>query len=413
MQKVIDGKVPYAFVAGDSLAKLREMPEGSVDLVFGSPPYEDARLYGELGFALAGEKWVEWMVQFFQAAVPVTRGLVALVVGHGKTKGFKWSSTPSKLEADLDRMGFHLRAPGVFGRVGIFGSGGPDYFRHDIEWIVTVQNTKFAQRIGSGGPRLPWSNNVACGHVPVYGPGGEASYRTTSGRRVDQWGGSSTPNKGADRNGSRNGSRRKDGDRQESGRPSHRTSAQRRKDGHRDDKEYRPPALANPGNVAEEMYTAEEVRELLSGLEGSLVSKGAVGGGHMGHKLAHDNEAPFPLWLAERYVLSFCPPNGIVLDPFCGSGTTIHAAHENKRRGIGIDLRAGQVQLAKRRLAGVTPRMFVESDDEYLRRLEAKAAEAKGEADHPKPSKKARSRRGVAGDPVRHPGELAAASDPE
>jgi len=387
-----------AFVAGDCLDKLREMPEGSVDLVFGSPPYEDARIYGELGFDLAGEKWVEWMVQFFQAAVPVTRGLVALVVGHGKTKGFQWSATPSLLEADLHRAGFHLRAPGVFGRVGIFGSGGPDYFRHDIEWIVTVQNTKFAHRIGSGGPRLPWSNNVACGHVPVYGPGGEASYRTTSGRRVNQWG-----------NESRSGARGKDDKRQKTGRPSH----MRQPDGSRSTQEYHPPILANPGNVAEETYTAQEVRDLISALEGSQVSKGSVGGGHMGHKMAHDNEAPFPLWLAERYVLSFCPPGGIVLDPFAGSGTTIHAAHENGRRGIGIDLRAGQVQLAKRRLAGVTPRMFVESDDEYLRRMEDKAAEAKGQADHPKPGKKARRRRGVAGDPVRDPGELAPPPDAE
>ena len=367
---MIGGEASHCFVAGDSLEVLGGMPEGSVDLIFGSPPYEDARTYGELGYETAGQDWVDWMVRFFAAAVPVTRGLVALVVGHGKTKRYKWSATPSLLEADLHRAGFHLRAPGLFDRIGIFGSGGPDYFRHDFEWIVTVQNTKYATHQGRGGPRLPWSNNVACGHAPLYGPGGAASYRTTSGRRINQWGGSNTKNKGAGKDGDRNktGQRRPSGEKQTRDRPSHVSTTAVAKRG------YVPPTKANPGNVAGETYTAEEVREIVSGVESSLVCSGNVGFGHMGDKAAHENEAPFPLWLARRYVLSFCPPGGLVLDPFSGSGTTVHAAVENKRRGIGVDMRVGQVELARRRMRGVSPLLFVESDDEYQLRAEAKLA---------------------------------------
>ena len=33
-----------------------------------------------------------------------------------------------------------------------------------------------------------------------------------------------------------------------------------------------------------------------------------------------------PIEIIEKYIHHFCPPNGIVLDPFCGSGTTGTAA---------------------------------------------------------------------------------------
>jgi hypothetical protein len=89
---------------------------------------------------------------------------------------------------------------------------------------------------------------------------------------------------------------------------------------------YLPPVLANPGNVIQQTYTADEVAALLAGA-GSVVHCN-VGGGQMGHPLTHDNEAPFPLSLAAFFVKSFCPPGGVVADCFLGSGTTAHAALE-------------------------------------------------------------------------------------
>lgn len=75
----------------------------------------------------------------------------------------------------------------------------------------------------------------------------------------------------------------------------------------------------------------------------------------MGANEAHNNEAPFPQQLAEFFVRSFCPPDGVVLDPFSGSGTTAAAAIANGRRAIGIDIRQDQIDLARIRLLG-TPR---------------------------------------------------------
>ena len=70
----------------------------------------------------------------------------------------------------------------------------------------------------------------------------------------------------------------------------------------------------------------------------------------MGHPLAHENEAPFPETLAEFFVRSFCQPGGLVLDPFCGSGTVLAVAKKHGRQAIGIDIRQSQVDLTRRRL---------------------------------------------------------------
>src|SRR5215510_10804534 len=44
-----------------------------------------------------------------------------------------------------------------------------------------------------------------------------------------------------------------------------------------------------------------------------------------------------PLKLLELLMNATCPPNGVVLDPFCGSGTTLVAAMRSGRGYIGID----------------------------------------------------------------------------
>jgi DNA modification methylase len=50
------------------------------------------------------------------------------------------------------------------------------------------------------------------------------------------------------------------------------------------------------------------------------------------------NTAPFPDQLVERCLEIGCPPEGIVLDPFAGSGTTVRVAVSSGRPAIGIDL---------------------------------------------------------------------------
>lgn len=111
-----------------------------------------------------------------------------------------------------------------------------------------------------------------------------------------------------------------------------RQATNRQKDGTRKDTTYNDPDICNPGNVI----------------------KGLVGCGGLGWKDAHENEAPFPEWLAEFFIRSFCEPGGTVLDPFSGSGTTVSVAVKNGRNGVGVDARESQVWLGETRLMGMT-----------------------------------------------------------
>jgi DNA modification methylase len=60
--------------------------------------------------------------------------------------------------------------------------------------------------------------------------------------------------------------------------------------------------------------------------------------------------ASYPMDLCRIPVLATCPPNGTVLDPFCGTGTTLMAALALGRSGIGIDVSRTYTDMTKARL---------------------------------------------------------------
>jgi site-specific DNA-methyltransferase (adenine-specific) len=57
-----------------------------------------------------------------------------------------------------------------------------------------------------------------------------------------------------------------------------------------------------------------------------------------------------PQALLERIISASTNPGDVVLDPFCGCGTTIHAAQKLDRQWIGIDITYLAINLIKRRL---------------------------------------------------------------
>jgi DNA methylase len=297
---------------GDCLKVLKKLKPASVDLVFGSPPYEDARLYLENGEDLQisrkTKEWVDWMVEVYKESLRVCKGLVAFVVGHGKGAR-DWSAAPAFLICALKEAGITVRSPCWYHRHGIMGSGGNDWLRADLEWIICTTNDT---------EKLPWSNNVACGKPPKYGPGGPPSHRRIDGKRVNDL-------MQAEGISKRDAARRL-------GVKSTNTSGHKNGDVVSLKVHYVPPERSNPGNVI----------------------SGTVGGGQMGSDLAHDNEAPFPEWLADFFVRSFCPPEGKVFDPFGGSGTTLSVAIKTGRKFVSCDMRMSQIELMfKRRIEAV------------------------------------------------------------
>jgi len=63
-------------------------------------------------------------------------------------------------------------------------------------------------------------------------------------------------------------------------------------------------------------------------------------------KESHQHPAIFPEQLAEDHILSWSNEGDIVLDPFCGSGTTCKMAKKNNRHYIGIDISKEYCDLA-------------------------------------------------------------------
>lgn len=62
-----------------------------------------------------------------------------------------------------------------------------------------------------------------------------------------------------------------------------------------------------------------------------------------------------PVALLSMLVQACSPPGGVVLDPCCGSGTTLVAAIQNGRRAIGFDRNPDAVTLTRRRVASTLP----------------------------------------------------------
>lgn len=64
--------------------------------------------------------------------------------------------------------------------------------------------------------------------------------------------------------------------------------------------------------------------------------------------------ATFPPKLIEPCILAGAEPGGVVLDPFCGSGTTGVVAIENGRKFLGIEINQEYVSMAEGRIEKVS-----------------------------------------------------------
>lgn len=63
-----------------------------------------------------------------------------------------------------------------------------------------------------------------------------------------------------------------------------------------------------------------------------------------------DHPCPRPLDGVSRIVSILCPPRGVILDPFAGSGTTLRAAKDLGRKAIGVEIEPKYCEIAARRL---------------------------------------------------------------
>jgi site-specific DNA-methyltransferase (adenine-specific) len=71
-------------------------------------------------------------------------------------------------------------------------------------------------------------------------------------------------------------------------------------------------------------------------------------------QLRSNHPAPYPLEIPRRLIKMFSFVDDVVLDPFCGTGTTAVAALEAGRKSISVDIDPDYVDIAARRLVRVS-----------------------------------------------------------
>jgi DNA modification methylase len=114
------------------------------------------------------------------------------------------------------------------------------------------------------------------------------------------------------------------------------------------------PLGKNPGDILEittEPFGREfcpNCKRFLKRSEVRMVN-GSLVCGYCGSPLV-SHFAIFPRKLVTPLILAGCPPGGVVLDPFCGSGTALVVAKELGRKYIGIDIVKAYCDMAEVRL---------------------------------------------------------------
>ena len=69
------------------------------------------------------------------------------------------------------------------------------------------------------------------------------------------------------------------------------------------------------------------------------------------HQLGTIHPTEKPIGILEPLIAYACPPGGLVIDPFAGSGSTLDAARCSGRRAVGVELHEPYAEAAARRLA--------------------------------------------------------------
>jgi len=87
--------------------------------------------------------------------------------------------------------------------------------------------------------------------------------------------------------------------------------------------------------------------------------------------------APYPLELATRLVRMFSFVGDTVLDPFCGSGTTMVAAYRADRNSIGVEIEPDYCRMAARYLKAETANLFSNANLQFEKALKKKECQIK------------------------------------
>jgi site-specific DNA-methyltransferase (adenine-specific) len=292
---------------GDNITNLKNLPDSSVDLCVTSPPYYNLRDYqnvGQIGVENTVSDYVENLCKVFDEIYRVLKPTGSCWVNIADTYDKKrLLQVPSRFEIAMSDRGWNLRNEIIWNKPNPQPISSKDRFWSNHEkffWFVKdVKNYYFDRN-------------------PILVPQAEISIRRMfSKNNVDKRKDS--------------GASEKEGFAISSVNQDKHYANMRDKMGIERDFNYEQ--LIASGNCP--MRPEFSVWEVAS-----TTYKGA-------------HFAVYPPDLIVKPVLSCCPMDGIVVDPFMGSGTTGEVARANERKYIGFELNPEYARLAEQRISSV------------------------------------------------------------
>ena len=292
---------------GDNLFHLTNIPDNSVDMCVTSPPYYNLRDYknsGQIGAENTVSDFVENLCKVFDEVKRILKPTGSCWVNIGDTYDKKrLLQVPSRFEIAMCDRGWHLRNEIIWSKPNPQPISSKDRFWGNHEkffWFVKDVKKYYFNR------------------DPILVPQAEISIRRMFSKN----------------------------------------NMDKRKDFNASDKEGFGISSSNQdkhyARMREEMGIDKEFNyeELVkSGKCPTRPEFDTWDIPSVTYKGAHF--AVYPPELIEKPILSCCPEQGIVIDPFMGSGTTGEVAKLNNRRYIGLELNPEYAILANERISKV------------------------------------------------------------
>jgi DNA modification methylase len=338
-QYVLSDSVVPLFLCGDSVSVLRAIPDSSIDFAMTSPPYWGQRQYATEGIGLE-KTYPEYVSNLLEVFAEVKRvlkptGSFWLNIGDAyedkQLLGLPWRVAL----AMTDRQGWILRNSVIWNKI----KGGPDNSKDKLRNVHEnvfhfVKNAKTYFYDADAIRKAPGTSKVVNGSV--------VSATGVSGVRYRRQIELSTA-----------------------------LSEQERKDafGALNEvlREVAEGRLADFRMIIRGCQrTTHSDSENVSGRARELQQKGfyflkyhpnGAKPSDVWDIIPEDTQkrdshfAPYPQDLCRIPLLATCPENGIALDPFCGTGTTMVVAQKLNRRSIGIDKSDEYLRVAEGRCA--------------------------------------------------------------
>lgn len=277
------------FIHGKCEEVITEFPDNSIDLIMTSPPYADLRAYGNNEMKIHPDEYISW---FIPKAIEFKRVLK-------DTGSFVLNISDKVVHGKQHTFAFEL-VIALTKEVGFYFVR--DYIWHNTSAPPNIYSTGKYGRTKKSHEYCFWfskSNNWYFNMIPIRKPYSHDMLKYLQGRGK--------------------------GNRDYNKRPStHSFDCE---------KTWKDNGGSDPGSV---------------------ISIGNTGRNDNFFNLCKlkgvNHPARFPERLAEFFILSGTKENDIVLDPFCGSGTTMISAQRNRRKWIGIDINQDFCELAYSRL---------------------------------------------------------------